>query len=343
MNILYIKLSILLVAMIQNPAYGVEIKGAGSKISESLIHEWAKVYTTRISKSVINYKGSNPAEGLKQLINREVDFCSVDMPLNNAELKKNKLVQFPVVLGGIAPVVNLPRVGPGQLKLDGKTLGDIFLGKIVRWNAEEIAALNPSLQLPDEEIIIIHRISPPGVRTVLGEYLAKSNENWKSQKGSTMAGNWPSSSILVKEPLENFNMIQKTPFSIGYGPVSVATHTGMAYVKMKNKAGYFVSPNDKSISSAALHSTWLENESFNADLTDQSGTSTWPLSMASFVLVRKFDNSSDRKKETLKFFRYSLRFGTLNALQGGYIQLPHVVKSTIRLSLDNAINKKGKA
>jgi len=343
MNILYIKLSILLFAMLQNSAYAVEIKGAGSKISESLIHEWAKVYTTRISKSVINYKGSNPAEGIKQLINREVDFCSVDMPLNAAELKKNKLVQFPVVLGGIALVVNLPKVKPGQFKLDGKTLGDIFLGKIVRWNAEAIAELNPSIQLPDEEIIVVHRISPPGVRTVIGEYLAKSNEDWRAQKGNTMAGSWPATSIQVKDPLENLKMIQKTPYSIGYGPVSVATHTGLSYVKLKNKAGYFVSPNDQSISSAATHSVWIEKESFNADLTDQSGTSTWPLSMASFVLVRQFDQNRERKKETLKFFRYSLRFGTLNALQGGYIQLPHVVKSTIRISLDKEINKNGKA
>ena len=331
---------VVLAFVLQSGAYAVEIKGAGSKIPESLIQEWGKVYATRFPGTVIKYQASSPADGIKRLINKEVDFCSVDTPVSSDELKKNGLLQFPLVLGGISPVVNLPNVSPGQFRLDAKTLGDIFLGKIKKWDDPEIAALNPTIKLPQADIVVIHRDSPKGVSTIIGEYLAKSHAEWKALKGDTMAGTWPASSITVNNPIENFEMIQKTPFSIGYGPVSVASKDGLQYVKLKNKAGLYISPSDESISSAATNSKWDESKGYDVILTDQIGVSSWPLSMASFVLVRNSVQDAELRKEALKFFRYGLRFGMLNASQGGYIQLPDAVKSMVRSSLDKEIGSK---
>lgn len=337
----YFKIPILLfITFAQSAAYSIEINGTGSKIPESLIQEWSKVYQTRFPKAVIKYKASNPTDGLKKLVNNEVDFCSIDNPLNIYELKKNRLIQFPLVLGGISPVVNLPNVSQGQFRLDGKTLGDIFLGKITKWNDPELAELNPSIQLPEAEIVIVHRTSPLGQRTIIGEYLAKYNQEWKALKGQTMAGNWPSGSIAVNDPIENIEMIKKTPYSIGYGPVSAVTQYGLSYIRMKNKSGYFVSPNDDSIRSAAIHTKWSKGNGFEVDLIDSAGTASWPLSMVSFVLIHQGGGKLDHRKEALKFFRYGLRFGTLNVAQGGYIQLPYVVKSSTRVSLEKAIGSK---
>jgi len=335
-----LKLILALVVIPLNVAWGLEVSGTGSKISESLLQEWGKVYATRFPGSVVKYKGSSPAEGIRRLLNNEVDFCSVDTPLSLDELKKNGLVQYPLVLGGIAPVINLPNVSPGQFRLDAKTLADIFLGNIKKWSDPTIVLLNPTLKLPDMPITIIHRTSPIGLSTVIGEYLSKAHPQWKTLKGDTMAGNWPIASIVVNDPIENFQMIQKTPYSIGYGPVAVASKYGLLYVKMKNKAGFFISPSDDSISSAALNSKWVMSNGFDVDLTDQSGNASWPLSMASFVVMRNSNLNVARRKELLKFLRYGIRFGTLNATQGGYIQLPDVVKITVRSNLDQAINEK---
>ena len=331
---------VVLAFVLQGGAYAVEINGGGSKIPELLIQEWGKVYTARFPGTVIKYQASSPADGLTRLINREIDFCSVDTPVSSDELKKNGLLQFPLVLGGISPVVNLPNISPGQFRLDAKILGDIFLGKIIKWDDPEIAALNPTIKLPQANIIVIHRDSPKGVSTIVGEYLAQSHAEWKALKGNTMAGSWPAASITVNNPIENFEMIRKTPFSIGYGPVSVASKDGLQYVKLKNKAGLFISPSDENIASAATNSKWEESNGYDVILTDQIGTSTWPLSMASFVLVRNSVQDAGKRKAVLKFFRYGLRFGMLHASQGGYIQLPDVVKSMVRSSMDKEIGSK---
>lgn len=341
MGKIFLKLCALLMVVSPAPALAVEVTGTGSMIPAPLIKIWAEAYSMRSPTSVIKFQGSSPADGIKRLVNKEVDFSSIDMPLNIADLNKNGLLQFPFALGAIAPIVNLPNVYPGQFKLDGQTLGDIFLGNIKKWNDPAIVALNPNIRLPDVEIIVIHRASPPGLSTMIGDYLAKTHSQWKAIKGDGMAGTWPATAIEVKNPPENLAMIKNTKYCIGYGPVSLAMKNGLAYVQMKNNAGNFISPSDENISAAAKNAKWEESNGFGVVLTDQPGVNSWPLTMASFVLVHKLSEQPERTREILKYFKYSLRYGGLKAVQSDFIPLPDDVAAVVRSSWGSIVDTKG--
>ncbi len=321
------------VVLVQHSVFAQEIMGAGSAIPGVLINAWAEDYAMRSPAYVIKFKASTPADGIKRLINKDVDFSSIDMPLNNADLKKNDLIQIPIALGVVVPLFNLPNIYTGQLKLDGQTLGDIFLGNIKKWNDPALVALNPNLKLPNADIIVIRRVSPPGMSTVVGDYLAKTHSQWKAIKGDTMAGDWPATSIATETTSDNITMNKKTLYSIGYGPASMAIANGLAYAQMKNKAGNFVSPSDDNISAAALNATWDESKGFDVVLTNPSGANSWPITMTSFVLVRKSSENNGRSKEVLKYIKYSLRNGSLKAFQNNYTPLPDAVSSVVRLSI----------
>jgi phosphate transport system substrate-binding protein len=341
MNISLLRLALLLGLISSNVASAVEVSGTGSMIPGPLIKVWAEAYSLRTPGSVVKFQGSSPADGLKRLANKEVDFSTIDMPLNVADLKKNGLLQFPFALGAIAPIVNLPNVYPGQFKLDGQALGDIFLGNIKKWNDPAIVALNPNIRLPDADIVIIHRASPAGLSTIVGYYLARTHTQWKDIKGDTMAGSWPATAIEVKDPPENLAMIKKTQYSIGYGPVSLAMKHGLAYVQMKNKAGNFVSPSDENISASAVNAKWDESKGFEVVLSDQPGATSWPITSASFVLLHKLSEHPERSREVLKYFKYSLRYGGLKAVLYDYIPLPDAVATVVRTSWDSIVDEKG--
>jgi len=341
MNISLLRLATLLALTFSVAVNAIEITGAGSMIPVPLIKAWGDSYSLNTPGTVIKYQGSNPAEGIKRLVNKEVDFCSIDMPLTIDELKSKGLVQFPFVLGAIAPMVNLPNIYIGQLRLDAKVLGDIFLGEIKKWNDPAIAAMNPKIQLPDANIIIVHRFASPGVNTMIGNLLAKNNPKWKTLKGNSMGGDWPATAIEVKSPKEHFEMIKKNPNSIGYGSIPLAMKHGLAYVKMRNVAGNFVSPSDENVSAAALNAKWDESNGFDVVLTDQPGANSWPMSNTSFILLRKSSENPERTREALKFFRYSLRYGGLKAVQFDYIPLPDPVISVVRASWNSIVDEKG--
>lgn len=322
-------------------AIAAEISGTGSMIAGPLIRVWHDAYAIRTPTSVVNYKGSNPADGIKRLKAKEVDFSGIDMPLSNADLKKDGLMQFPFALGGIAPVVNLPNVFRGQFKLNGKALGDIYLGHIKNWNDPVLVALNPNLNLPDAGIIVIHRVSPPGISTIIGNYLAKVHPEWKTIKGDGMAGVWPDKSIEVKNPIEYVAMIKKTEYSIGYLPVPQIMKNGLVYAQMQTTAGTYISPSDENISAAATNAKWEENEGFDVVLTNQPGANSWPMSFASFVLVRKVSEQPEHSKEFLKYLKYSLRNGGLKAIQYDYIPLPDTVREIVTASFSSVVDDKG--
>ena len=250
-------------------------------------------------------------------------------------------MQFPVALGGVSPVVNLPNIYPGQFKLDGTTLADILLGTIKKWNHPAIVALNPGMSLPDKEIIVIHRVSPPGISTIIGDYLAKVHPQWKAAKGDGMAGTWPATSIEVKDPMENIEKIKTTPYAIGYGPVPHIMKNKLAYVQLKNQAGKFVSLGDENISAAAENAKWEESTGFDVVLTNQPGSNSWPLSFASYILMNKVSPQPENSRELLKYLKYSLRYGGLKAIQSDYIPLPESVRTIINSSFASIVDEKG--
>lgn len=325
----------------QHVVFAVEATGTGSLIPGPLIRVWAESYSMHSRSASIKFKGSNPAEGIKSLLAKEADFSSLDMPMSVAELNNKGLVQFPFALGGIAPTVNLPNVYPGQFRLDGKTLGDIFLGNIKKWNDPAIVELNPQIKLPDAKIIIVHRVSPPGISTIIGNYLAKVHPQWQAVKGDGMAGNWPANSIEVKDPNENIAAIKNTLYAIGYAPVPHIMKNGLSYVQMKNRDGKFISPSDENISAAAENAKWDENNGLDVVLTDQPGPSSWPLSMASYALMRKVSEQPERGREILQYFKYSMRYGGLKAVQYDYIPLPESVRSVVSSSWKTIVDDKG--
>ncbi len=342
MKIIASGFKVLLVFSLPAVVFAVEAVGTGSMIPGPLINVWSEAYSMRSPSSSIKFKGSNPADGIKRLINKEVDFSSIDMPLSSRELDKSGLFQFPFALSAVAPVVNLPGVYPGQFKIDGNLLADIFLGNVKKWNDPAIVALNPGLRLPDQEIIIIHRASPPGISTIIGDYLAKNSPQWKAIKGDGMAGSWPANSIEVKNPPENLEKMKNTKYSIGYGPIAHIMKHGLSYVQLKNKAGNYISPSDANISAAAENAKWDEGNGFDIVITDQPGPSSWPLSMASFALVRKVSEQPERTKEVLKYFKYSLRYGDLKAVQQDFIPLPDSVSGVVRASWNHLVDDKGR-
>ena len=335
------RLMALLVLISPVAVLAVEVQGTGSMIAGPLVRVWADTYSARTPGVVIKYDGSSPAAGIKSLINKEVDFSGIDMPMHLSDLKKNGLMQFPFALGAIAPVVNLPGVYPGQFRLDGKTLGDIFLGNIKKWNDPAIVALNPNIRLPDMPIIVIHRISPEGLSTIIGDYLAKTHPEWKSIKGDGMAGTWPAGSLAVDNPPKNLELIKNTQYAIGYGPVSLAMENKLAYTQMKNKAGNFVSPSDENISAAAENATWDPSTGFDVVLSEQPGATSWPITSASFVLIRKISENPERSREVLKYFKYSLRYGGLKAVQHDYIPLPEAITTIVRSSWKSIVDANG--
>lgn len=341
MNASLLKWIILLVLVFPTIVFAVEVTGTGSMIPGPLIKIWAETYSTRNPDATIKFKGSNPGEGIKRLSTNEVDFSTLDMPLSATELNKNGLMQFPIALGAVAPIVNLPNVYPGQFRLDGQVLGEILLGNIKKWNDSAIAALNPAIKLPEADIVIIHRASPPGLSTIIGSYLAKTNTQWKSIKGDTMAGTWPASSIEVKDPIELVAAIKKTQYAISYGSVPVVLKNGLTYVQMKNQAGNFVSPSDINVSAAATNAKWDESNSFEVSLSDQPGATSWPVTSASYVLMHKINQHPERNKELLKFFKYSLRYGELNAVLNDFTALPDSVVSIVRASWRSIVDEKG--
>ncbi|MGV8934357.1 MAG: phosphate ABC transporter substrate-binding protein PstS [Gallionellaceae bacterium] len=318
-----------------------EASGTGSMIAGPLIRVWGDAYTMHSPNSAIKYKGSNPADGIHKVINKEADFSGMDMPLSLEQLNKDGLVQFPVSLGGIAPIINLPNVYPGQLKLDGDVLASIFLGEINRWDDPVLVALNPDIKLPSEHIVIIHRVSPPGVSTIIGDYLSKHSVLWKTQKGDGMAGNWPAGSVEVKDLTDNVAKNKEIKYSIGYLAVPQIMKNKLNYTKMKTKSGNFISPSDENISAAAVNATWDSSNGFDVRLTDQPGNDSWPLSFASFVLMKKESPRPEHSKELLQFFKYSLRYGGLKAIQYDYIPLPDSVRESISSALGSVVDEKG--
>lgn len=336
-----LKLGVFFAFMLPAALMAVEITGAGSMIPVHLMKAWGDAYSQRTPGTTIKYQGSTPAEGIKRLINKEIDFASIDMPLSLEELNKNGLMQFPFVLGAIAPMVNLHNVYIGQLRLDAKVLGDIFLGNIKRWNDPAIVAMNPKVLLPDAEIIVVHRFASPGVKTMIGDLLAKNNAQWKEIKGSSMGGSWPATAIEVKNPKEHFEKIKQNPNSIGYGSIPLAMRHGLPYVKMRNIEGNFVSPSDENVSAAASNAKWDESNGFNVVLTDQPGANTWPMSNTSFILLRKTSERPEHTRELLKFFKYGLRYGGLKAVESDYIPLPDTVAKVVQKSWNNIVDEKG--
>ena len=305
-----------------------DVTGAGASFPAPLYSKWAADYN-KATNVRINYQSVGSGAGLRQIKAKTVDFGASDAPLKDDELAKKGLMQFPTVIGGVVPVVNIKGITPGQLKLNGQVLGDIYLGKITKWTDPAIKALNPTLALPDAAIAPVRRADGSGTSFIFTNYLSKTNPDWKAKVGEGTAVNWPvGAGGKGNEGVAAF--VGRLPNSIGYLEYSYIKQNKLTYAQMKNADGVFVSPDDSSFKAAAAGADW--SKSFYQILTEQPGKDVWPITGATFILMHKVQDKPAQATASLKFFDWAFANGDKMADELEYVPLPAAVKDLVRKS-----------
>jgi phosphate transport system substrate-binding protein len=301
-------------------AWAANVSGAGSTFVSPVLAKWANAYKGETDLS-INYQPVGSVTGIMLIKSNRVDFGASDAPLNAEEVSAAQMIQFPIVVGGVVPVVNLRGIAPGQLKLTGPVLADIYLGKITNWNDRAIADLNPHLALPDQAIVPVHRAADSGTRYIFSDYLAKVSPGWTRESlANSLVQVLGGVGARGNELVAAFTASRKG--AIGYVEFAYAKQHNLAYVLMKNRDGAFVAPNNQSFSSAAGHAEWSKAPAFQTLLTDQPGIQTWPISGSTFVLVYKDQHKSEAAVEMFKFFDWIYRNGAALAYNLDYSPIP---------------------
>jgi len=316
-----------------------DVTGAGASFPAPLYAKWAADYN-KATGVKINYQSVGSGAGLRQIEAKTVDFGASDAPLKDDELAKKGLVQFPTVIGGVVPVVNIKGIAAGQLKLSGQVLGDIYLGKITKWTDPAIKALNPTLALPDEAIAPVRRADGSGTSFIFTNYLSKANAEWKSKVGEGTAVNWPvGAGGKGNEGVAAF--VGRLPNSIGYIEYAYVKQNKMTFAQLKNAAGHFVSPEDSAFKAAAAGADWAK--SFYQILTEQPGKDSWPITGATFILMQKAQEKPAQAAASLKFFEWAYKGGDKVADDLDYVPMPASVKTIIEKSWAAIKDTSGKA
>jgi phosphate transport system substrate-binding protein len=303
-----------------------EVTGAGATFPAPLYAKWADAYN-KATGVKINYQSIGSSGGIRQITNKTVDFGATDAPMSQADLDKNNMVQFPTVIGGVVPVMNIAGLKPGELKLSGQVLGDIYLGKIKNWSEKAIADLNPGVKLPDQNIAVVRRADGSGTTFIFTNYLSKVNPEWKSSVGEGASVKWPVGlGGKGNEGVAAF--VQRLPGSIGYVEFSYAKQNKLPFAQMRNAAGTFVSPDDLTFKAAAAGANW--NQTTAQILTEQAGKDAWPITGATFVLMYKTQEKPAQGTEVLKFFDWAFKNGDKAASDLDYVPLPDSVETLIR-------------
>jgi phosphate transport system substrate-binding protein len=302
-----------------------EITGAGATFPAPIYSKWAADYN-KATKVKVNYQSIGSGGGIKQIDSKTVDFGASDMPLTDEVLKTKGQMQFPTVMGGVVPVINVKGIEPGQLKLTGTVLADIFLGKISRWNDPALKALNPTLPLPDAAIAQVRRADGSGTTFIFTNYLSKISAEWKSKVGEGTAVNWPvGAGGKGNEGVAAF--VGRLPNSMGYVEYSYVKQNKMTYAVMQNSAGSFIKPEDDSFKAAAAGADWAK--SFYQILTNQPGKDAWPISGATFILMHTKQDKPANATEVLKFFSWAYVNGDKTAADLDYVPMPKPVIAAI--------------
>jgi len=316
-----------------------EITGAGASFPAPIYAKWASDYNKATGVKVI-YQSIGSGGGNKQIDSKTVDFGASDMPQTDDVLKSKGQVQFPTVIGGVVPVINVKGIEPGQLKLTGPLLADIFLGKIAKWNDPAIKALNPTLPLPDTAIAQVRRADGSGTTFIFTNYLSKVSPEWKAKVGENTAVNWPvGAGGKGNEGVSAF--VNRLPNSIGYVEYSYVKQNKMNYAILQNAAGTFVKPDDDAFKAAAAGADWTK--SFYQILTNQPGKDAWPISGATFILMHAKQDKPVNGTEVLKFFNWAYANGGKSASDLDYVPMPAPVIAAIQKSWGEIKDASGKA
>ncbi|MHB9100738.1 MAG: phosphate ABC transporter substrate-binding protein PstS [Sulfuricella sp.] len=313
---------------LSSAALAGNITGAGATFPYPIYAKWAEAYKAKTGTS-FNYQSIGSGGGIKQIQAKTVDFGASDMPLKSEELDKNGLMQFPAVMGGVVPVINLANIAPGQIKLNGSVLADIFLGKIKKWNDPAIVALNKDAKLADEAITVVHRSDGSGTTFIFTNYLSKVSPEWKSKVGENTSVSWPAG-VGGKGNEGVASYVKQIKGSIGYVEYAYALQSKMTHTQLQNREGHFVQPVEESFKAAAAYAQWDKAPGFYEILTDEPGKQSWPITGATFILMHKVQSKPENAAEVLKFFDWAYTNGGKMALEMDYIPMPDSVVKLVK-------------
>lgn len=316
-----------LVAASATAAFAADITGAGATFPFPIYSKWADAYKKETGNG-LNYQSIGSGGGIKQILAKTVTFGASDAPLKAEQLEKDGLVQWPMVMGAIVPVVNLEGVKPGELVFDGETLANIYLGKITKWDDAAIKKLNPNVKLPAEAITVVRRSDGSGTTFNFTNYLSKASADWKSKVGEGTAVEWPVG-VGAKGNEGVSGNISQTKNSIGYVEYAYAKQNKLTYTGLVNKAGKPVQPTVEAFQAAASNADWAKAPGYYVILTDQPGEKSWPITAATFILMHKSATDKAASQEAIKFFRWAFKSGGKAAEELDYIPMPDSVVQLI--------------
>ncbi len=315
------------------------VNGAGASFPFPIYSQWAFDYN-KLTGMQLNYQSIGSGGGIAQIKAKTVDFGASDEPLKEEDLNAAGLFQFPMVIGGVVPVINVKGIEPGKLQLSGETLAQIFLGAIAKWNDPKIAADNPGLALPDQKIVVVHRSDGSGTTWIFTNYLTKASADWSAKVGNAKAVKWPTG-VGGKGNEGVAAFVKQTGGSIGYVEYAYALKNKMTYTKLKNKAGKFVAPAINTFQSAAANADWQNAKGFYMVLTDQPGDQSWPIVGASYILIYKAMPDAAKAQTMLKFFDWCLKNGDKAAKSLDYVPLPKTLIDLVQTAWKKELKASG--
>jgi phosphate transport system substrate-binding protein len=309
-------------------ALATDITGAGATFPFPIYAKWAEDYKKATGRSM-NYQSIGSGAGLRQIQAKTVDFGASDAPLSKEALDKDGLIQFPAIIGGVVPVVNLDGIQPGQLRFTGPVLADIYLGKIKTWNDAAITKLNPGVNLPGSAITVVRRSDGSGTTFLWTDYLGKVSPEWKTKVGVATAVSWPTG-VGGKGNEGVAAYVQRIKGSIGYVEYAYAKKNKMSHTQVQNREGNFVQPDDKTFQAAAASADWSKAPGMQLVLTDQPGKDSYPITGASFIMMHKSQANADKGMAVMQFFDWAFNNGDKSALELEYVPMPPQVETLIR-------------
>ena len=309
-----------LLAGLSTAAQAGDITGAGATFPYPIYAKWAEAYRAKTGIG-LNYQSIGSGGGIKQIKSKTVDFGASDMPLEPKDLDAIGLVQWPMVMGGVVPVINVKGLQAGQVKLDGMVLADIYLKKITKWNDAAITKLNPGVSLPDQAIAVVHRSDGSGTTFIFCDYLSKVSPEWKDKVGESTSVEWPVG-IGGKGNEGVAALTARTDGSIGYVEYAYAKQNNLTYVMMKNKEGVYAKPDAAGFMASAANADWAKAPGYHLLLTDQPGKDSWPISGATFILMYKQQDKPEVAKQVLDFFAWAYKNGGQMAETLDYVPMP---------------------
>jgi len=312
------------------PAFAADITGAGATFPYPVYAKWAEAYKKETGVG-LNYQSIGSSGGLRQIRAKTVTFGASDAPVAGAALDKDGMVQFPAIIGGTVPVFNLEGFKPGELKVTGDVLAEMFMGWIVRWDDPKLAALNPGKKLPDQTITVVHRADGSGTTFNFTDYLTSVSKLWSDKVGKGAAVKWPAASSVGGKGNEGVAAnVSRIKGSIGYVEYAYAKKNNIPYFQLRNRDGQYVSPDDKTFAAAAAGADWFSVPGMGVSLVNAPGAASWPISTASFILMYKQPTDKAAAAEVLKFFDWSFKNGKQMAVELDYVPLPDSLTNDIR-------------